>query len=63
MLREAVGGREGASSSTSAYSCVYVEKGRGELGGQEEVTYTLSKDLDQFLMEDNKSFAQEILRS
>jgi len=63
LSREGQGGR----ASTSAYSCVYVDMNRQELineaeQGQNTAVSQLSADLDQFLLEDNKAFAGEILR-
>jgi len=56
IKKEAVGGR----ASTSAYSCVYVDIERGDL--MDQVTPPLPSDLDLFIMEDNKSFASEIVK-
>jgi len=56
IKKEAVGGR----ASTSAYSCVYVDIARGDL--MEQTNPPLPSDLDLFIMEDNKSFAAEIMR-
>jgi len=56
IQKEAVGGR----ASTSAYSCVYVDLERGDL--MDQVTPPLPSDLDLFIMEDNKSFAAEIVK-
>lgn len=60
LRKEAIGGR----CSTSAYSCVYIDVSRPDLINipGDCQTNTLVSDLEQFLMEDNKSFAQEILR-
>ena len=63
LSKEAVGGR----LSTSAYSCVYVDLARPELvaleeGGAVTEVQALPPDLDTFIMEDNKSFAAEILK-
>jgi len=56
IKKEAVGGR----ASTSAYSCVYVDIERGDL--MDQVSPPLPSDLDLFIMEDNKSFAAEIMK-
>lgn len=56
IKKEAVGGR----ASTSAYSCVYVDIERGDL--MDQPTPPLPTDLDLFIMEDNKSFAAEIVK-
>jgi ubiquitin carboxyl-terminal hydrolase 25/28 len=66
LSREAVGGR----LSTSAYSCVYVDLARPELvspaggpeGGTMAEVQALPPDLDTFILEDNKSFAAEVVR-
>ena len=63
LSKEAVGGR----LSTSAYSCVYVDLARPELvtpeeGGTVTEVQALPPDLDTFILEDNKSFAAEILK-
>lgn len=64
LRRESVGGR----FSTSAYTCVYVDISRPDLLSVQEVKEegstvqaNLASDLEQFLMEDNKTFAAEIL--
>ena len=54
--KEAVGGK----TSTSAYSCVYVDVARGDL--MELSSQPLPPDLEAFIVLDNKSFAGEILR-
>jgi len=56
IKKEAVGGR----ASTSAYSCVYVNIERGDL--MDQASPPLPSDLDLFIMEDNKSFAAEIVK-
>jgi len=63
LHREGQGGR----ASTSAYSCVYVDTARQDLmveadKAENAAVRQLPADLDQFLLEDNKAFAQEILR-
>ena len=63
LSKEAVGGR----LSTSAYSCVYVDLARPELvspdeGGTVTELQALPPDLDTFILDDNKSFAAEILK-
>jgi len=56
IVKEAVGGR----ASTSAYSCVYIDVQRGDL--MDQTSQPLPSDLDLFIMDDNKSFAAEIVK-
>jgi len=56
IIKEAVGGR----TSTSAYSCVYVDVARNNLFS--ETSSLLPTDLDIYTMEDNKNFAAEIVK-
>ena len=57
IIKEAAGGR----SSTSAYSCVYVNVSKSDLFADVSCPL-LPTDLDAFVMEDNKSFAAEIVK-
>ena len=56
IIKEAAGGR----SSTSAYSCVYVDIAKNSLFS--ETSSLLPTDLDMFVMEDNKNFAAEVVK-
>lgn len=58
IIKEAAGGQR---SSTSAYSCVYVDVSQAELF-QDVSCPLLPTDLDMFVMEDNKTFAAEIVK-
>ena len=58
VSKEAVGG---SSSTASAYSCVYVDVARNSLF-KDPSPSLLPTDLDIFVMEDNKSFASEVVK-
>ena len=58
VSKEAVGG---SSSTASAYSCVYVDVARNSLF-KDASPSLLPTDLDIFVMEDNKSFASEVVK-
>ena len=58
ISKEAVGGGQ---SSTSAYSCVYVDVARSNLFFGPNPPH-LPTDLDVFVMEDNKNFAAEVVK-
>ena len=59
ISKEAVGGGQ---SSTSAYSCVYVDVAKSNLFSDPQRTTHLPTDLDMFVMEDNKNFAAEVVK-
>ena len=58
ISKEAVGGGQ---SSTSAYSCVYVDVAKSSLFSDPQPPH-LPTDLDTFVMEDNKNFAAEVVK-
>ena len=58
ISKEAVGGGQ---SSTSAYSCVYVDVAKSNLFSDPHPPH-LPTDLDMFVMEDNKNFAAEVVK-
>ena len=58
ISKEAVGGGQ---SSTSAYSCVYVDVAKSSLFSDAQPPH-LPTDLDTFVMEDNKNFAAEVVK-